>query len=183
MVTPPSPRDLTMVTIPELQTLWGQFRSLPYQAISARLADAVPVDGDWKPEDTVWFNQRISDKQFVSVVKSVVGTATEPVVVLSLVDTSHPSEDRFVAQELVQVRRRRIFLILQLPFLLRPGELRLLLSEEYFMLWLLDQKTTSPQISSGDLDKPLTSIYSVFIQTVMRLLASAMLHMKFNLYE
>ena len=46
-------RDLTMVAVSELQPLWGQFRNLPYQAISARLADVQPAQGDWKPEDTV----------------------------------------------------------------------------------------------------------------------------------
>ena len=92
-----------MVAVSELQPLWGQFRNLPYQAISARLADVQPAQGDWKPEDTVWFNGRVADKQFVSVVKAVEGTGEEPLVVLSLVDTSHPSEDRFIAQELIQV--------------------------------------------------------------------------------
>ena len=96
-------RDLTMVAVSELQPLWGQFRNLPYQAISARLGDVQPAEGDWKPEDTVWFNGRVADKQFVSVVKAVEGTGEEPLVVLSLVDTSHPSEDRFIAQELIQV--------------------------------------------------------------------------------
>lgn len=38
----------------------------------------------------------------MSVVKAVEGTGEEPLVVLSLVDTSHPSEDRFIAQELIQ---------------------------------------------------------------------------------
>ena len=99
----PHPRDLTMVPLTELQSLRGQFRNLPYQAISARLADVEPLEGDWKPEDTVWFNARVSDKQFVSVVKAVVGTGGEVVVALSLVDTSHPSEDSFISQELIQV--------------------------------------------------------------------------------
>jgi len=94
--------DLTMLAVSELQPLWGQFRNLPYQAIGARLADVKPAQGDWKPEDTVWFNGRVADKQFVSVVKAVEGTAEEPLVVLSLVDTSHPSEDRFISQELIQ---------------------------------------------------------------------------------
>ena len=94
-----------MVPLTELQSLRGQFRNLPYQAISARLADVEPLEGDWKPEDTVWFNARVSDKQFVSVVKAVVGTGGEVVVALSLVDTSHPSEDSFISQELIQVRR------------------------------------------------------------------------------
>lgn len=93
--------DLTMVSVSDLQPLWGQFRNLPYQAINARLANVVPAEGDWKPEDTVWFNNRVSDKQFVSIIKSVDG-GTEPIVDLVLIDTSHPNEDKFIDQELVQ---------------------------------------------------------------------------------
>jgi hypothetical protein len=96
-------RDLTMVTVSDLRPLLGQFRNLAYQAISARLAGVEPAEGDWKPEDTVWFNNRVSEKQFVSVVKAVEGTLAEPVAVLCLVDTSHPSEDTFIATELIQV--------------------------------------------------------------------------------
>jgi len=96
--------DLTMVSVSDLQPLWGQFRNLPYQAINAKLANVLPVQGDWKPEDTVWFNNRVSDKQFVSLIKSVDGGA-DPVVELVLIDTSHPNEDKFIDQELVQDER------------------------------------------------------------------------------
>jgi len=113
--------DLTMVSLSDLQPLWGQFRNLPYQAISARLGDVAPASAsqDWEPEDTVWFNSRVSDKQFVSVVRAVLGTPSEPLIVLSLVDTSHPSEDRFIAQELIQDGRG---VACKLPFL-RIGEI------------------------------------------------------------
>ena len=100
--------DLTMVGVSDLQPLWGQFRNLPYQAINAKLANVLPVQGDWKPEDTIWFNNRVSDKQFVSLIKSVVGGA-EPVVELVLIDTSHPNEDKFIDQELVQVSIRQFY--------------------------------------------------------------------------
>merc|ERR1719474_46820 len=93
--------DLTMMGASDLQPLWSQFRNLPYQAIPAKLANVVPVKGDWLPEDTVWFNARVSEKQFVSLIKSI-GGDVEPVVELVLVDTTHPSEDKYIDQELIQ---------------------------------------------------------------------------------
>ena len=95
--------DIIMVASADLQPLWGQFRNLPYQAINAKLANVVPAKGDWQPEDTVWFNSRVSEKQFVSLIKSVQVVGDESVVELVLVDTTHPSEDKYVDQELVQV--------------------------------------------------------------------------------
>jgi len=96
--------DLSMVSLAELQPLWGQFRNLPYQAINARLAGCEPTGGDWRPEDTIWFNTRVADKQFVSLVKGV-ESQPEPTLFLTLIDTSHPAEDKFVDQELVQAGR------------------------------------------------------------------------------
>ena len=94
--------DLTMVSLSDIQPLWGQFRNLPFQAINAKLANIVPAQSDWLPEDTVWFNSRVADKQFVSLVKSVTGEK-EPLLELVLIDTTHPSEDKYIDQELVQV--------------------------------------------------------------------------------
>ena len=94
--------DLTMVSLSDIQPLWGQFRNLPYQAINAKLANVVAAGSDWLPEDTVWFNNRVADKQFVSLVKAVTGEK-EPRVELVLIDTTHPSEDKYIDQELVQV--------------------------------------------------------------------------------
>ena len=99
--------DLTMVALSDIQPLWGQFRNLPFQAINAKLANVVSAGSDWLPEDTVWFNNRVADKQFVSLVKSVSGEK-EPTVELVLIDTTHPSEDKYIDQELVQVRRNFI---------------------------------------------------------------------------
>ena len=70
---------------------------------SSKLANVVPVKGDWLPEDTVWFNSRVSEKQFVSLIKSIGGDG-EPMVELVLVDTTHPSEDKYIDQELIQVQ-------------------------------------------------------------------------------
>lgn len=94
--------DLTMVSLPDLQPLWGQFRNLPFQAINAKIANVVPATGDWLPEDTVWFSARVAEKQFVSMIKGIDGD-DDPLVELVLVDTTHPSEDKYIDQELVQV--------------------------------------------------------------------------------
>ena len=95
--------DIIMVASADLQPLWGQFRNLPYQAINAKLFNIVPANGDWQPEDTVWFNTRVAEKQFVSLIKAITVHNDDPLVELVLVDTTHPSEDKYVDQELIQV--------------------------------------------------------------------------------
>ena len=95
--------DLTMVSLADLQPLWSQFRNLPFQAINAKLFNIVPAQGEWQPQDTAWFNSRVAEKQFVSLVKALQVNNGDPLVELVLVDTTHPSEDKYVDQELVQV--------------------------------------------------------------------------------
>ncbi len=67
------------------------------------LADIIPVDGDWGAQDTVWFSNRVVDKQFVTVIKSRVRDEDEGVVRVgvSLIDTTHPTVDMYVEKELV----------------------------------------------------------------------------------
>jgi len=67
----------------------------------------LPAEDDWKPEDIAWFNDRVAEKQFVSMIKSVGGDASEPSVELVLIDTTHPSEDKYIDQELIQDGRAR----------------------------------------------------------------------------
>jgi len=91
-----------------MQPLWKRFRVLPQQAINARLANIRPLEGDWRPEDTVWFSNRVADQEFVSIIRKVlpsVGDDFECVVELTLIDTSHPTVDKFVDQELVDEKR------------------------------------------------------------------------------
>ena len=95
--------DSSMVASADLQPLWGQFRKLPLQAINAKLFNIVPANGDWKPEDTVWFSSRVVEKEFVSLIKAIQVHNDDPLVELVLVDTTHPSEDKYVDQELIQV--------------------------------------------------------------------------------
>mgnify|MGYP007048513884 CR=1 FL=1 len=51
------------------------------------------------------FNTRVAEKQFVSLIKAITVHNDDPLVELVLVDTTHPSEDKYVDQELVQVIR------------------------------------------------------------------------------
>ena len=100
--------DLSMINISDIQPLWKQFRNLPLQAINAKLANILPVEVDWRPEDTVWFSNRVADQEFVSLVKKVspsIGDDFECVVELTLIDTTHPSVDKFIDQELIEERR------------------------------------------------------------------------------
>jgi Tudor domain len=102
--------DLTMMNVADLQPLWPQFRQLAYQAITARLANIRPAEGDWRPEDTVWFSNRVADKPFVSLIKKAglnLDVGPEPVVELELVlvDTSLPDLDRYIDQELIEAGR------------------------------------------------------------------------------
>ena len=100
--------DLSMLNICDMQPLCKQFRQLPLQAINAKLANIQPVEGDWRPEDTVWFSNRVADREFVSVIKKVspsIGDDFECVIELLLIDTSHPLNDQYVDQELVEDKR------------------------------------------------------------------------------
>lgn len=100
--------DLSMMSLTDLQPLWKQFRLLEQQAINAKLANIRPVEADWRPEDTVWFSNRVADQEFVSIIRKVLPSVDddfECVVELTLIDTSHPTLDRFVDQELVEEKR------------------------------------------------------------------------------
>jgi len=106
--------DLSMVSLSNLQPLCLDFRNLPYQAIHARLADILPTAGDWSPEDTIIFNQRVVDQQFVSMVKNITESSTgELTVDLILIDTSDPSEDKYIHQQLISE---------QIAVALNPGQ-------------------------------------------------------------
>ena len=78
--------------------------------------DIVAVNGDWSPSDTVWFTQRVLNKQFVSKVKDVVTDNTDPEALsyklsVSLFDTSDPDQDIVIDKELVD-QGRAVYLCL-----------------------------------------------------------------------
>ncbi len=70
---------------------------------SPPVADIVPVNGDWTAPDTVWFSNRVVDRQFVTVIKSMTCDDEDSVVRIgvSLIDTTHPAVDTYVEKELV----------------------------------------------------------------------------------
>ena len=78
--------------------------------------DIVAVNGDWSPTDTVWFSQRVLNKQFVSKVKDVVtdtavSDTLEYKLSVSLFDTSDPDQDIVIDKELVD-QGRAVYLCL-----------------------------------------------------------------------
>ena len=100
--------DLSMLSLGDMQPLAKQFRELPLQAVNAKLANIKPVEVDWRPEDTVWFSNRVADQEFVSIIKKVspsIGDDFECMIELLLIDTSHPLNDQYVDQELVEDKR------------------------------------------------------------------------------
>jgi len=108
--------DFSMIPLDKLQPLWPRYRNLPMQAINASLADIVAVNGDWSPTDTVWFSQRVLNKQFVSKVKDVVtdtavSDTLEYELSVSLFDTSDPDQDIVIDKELVD-QGRAVYLCL-----------------------------------------------------------------------
>ena len=56
----------------------------------------------WTLKDKVWFNQRVVNDQFVSIVKEVEQTSDGVVLTLELIDTSNPMEDVYVLNQLLE---------------------------------------------------------------------------------
>ena len=68
----------------------------------------VATHGDWTPDDTVWFAQRVVNEQFVSKIKDVIWDMNDHdacgngfKLSLSLFDTSNPNEDVVIEKLLV----------------------------------------------------------------------------------
>lgn len=57
------------------------------------------------PQDAVWFNLRVVNKQFVGIIKDVKFDTAENMysVAVSLVDTTDPNFDLYVEKELVDL--------------------------------------------------------------------------------
>ena len=65
------------------------------------------INGDWTADDTVWFTRRVVNKQFVALIKDVSYDATDENVKISvsLVDTTHPTQDVYIEKQLVDEGR------------------------------------------------------------------------------
>ena len=101
--------DVSVLPLDKLQPLKSQFLELPYQAIKARLAGIQPVNRDWTVEDSMWFQDMVVEKNFVSIVvesKSDGLTPAETVLGLKLVDVK-TSEDIYIDRLLVEEGRAK----------------------------------------------------------------------------
>lgn len=85
-------------------------RSLPPQAVKARLYDVWPLHQDWSVEDCIRFQELCVEQQFVGICKDVGKdplNATEPLLTLDLIDTS-TDEDIYLNKQLVAEGRARL---------------------------------------------------------------------------
>ncbi|XP_045448202.1 tudor domain-containing protein 7 [Melitaea cinxia] len=85
-------------------------RSLPPQAVKARLHDVKPLHQDWTVEDCIRFQDLCVEQEFVSVCKEVGKdplNPTEPLLTLDLIDTS-TDEDIYINKQLVTEERARL---------------------------------------------------------------------------
>ena len=101
--------DVSVLPLDKLQPLKSQFLELPYQAIKARLAGIQPVNRDWTVEDSMWFQDMVVEKNFVSIVvesKSDGLTPADTVLGLKLVDVK-TSEDVYIDRLLVEEGRAK----------------------------------------------------------------------------
>ncbi|XP_037969050.2 tudor domain-containing protein 7A [Plutella xylostella] len=85
-------------------------RSLPPQAIKARLYDVWPLHQDWTVEDCIRFQELCVEQQFVGICKDVGRdplNLSEPLITLDLIDTS-TDEDVYLNKALVAEGRARL---------------------------------------------------------------------------
>ncbi|XP_049692223.2 tudor domain-containing protein 7 isoform X1 [Helicoverpa armigera] len=85
-------------------------RSLPPQAIKARLYDVFPLHQDWTVEDCIRFQELCVEQQFVGICKDVGKdplNPNEPLLTLDLIDTS-TDEDIYLNKQLVAEGRARL---------------------------------------------------------------------------
>ncbi|XP_045493317.1 tudor domain-containing protein 7 [Colias croceus] len=85
-------------------------RSLPPQAIKARLYDVWPLHQDWSVEDCLKFQELCVEQQFVAICKDVGKDPLNPseaLLTLDLIDTS-TDEDIYLNKQLVAEERARL---------------------------------------------------------------------------
>ncbi|XP_049881297.1 tudor domain-containing protein 7 [Pectinophora gossypiella] len=85
-------------------------RTLPPQAIKARLFDVSPLHQDWTVEDCIRFQELCVEQQFVGICKDVGKdplNPSEPLLTLDLIDTS-TDEDIYLNKQLVAEGRAKL---------------------------------------------------------------------------
>lgn len=99
--------QISVVDSESLRILPAHLRTLPQQAVKARLHGVQPVHGDWTTEDAVRFQQLTVDKKFASYIHNITTdefSPNEEIVDLMLIDVS-TEEDIFIHQILVDENR------------------------------------------------------------------------------
>lgn len=103
--------DYDWMTLDDLQPLWRRFRSLPFQAIRASLADVVPLEGDWDPMECVNFQKMLVEKQFVSIVRTKTEDESNGLggceLGLTLIDTSS-DQDVYIHNLLIEKGKAKL---------------------------------------------------------------------------
>ncbi|CAG2122657.1 unnamed protein product, partial [Medioppia subpectinata] len=90
-----------ILDIKDIQPLYSQFRDLPAQAIRASLADVEPVGSDWDVMTSVEFRRMVEKRPFVGTVFAISQVDGQPVLSLSLCDTSNADQDVYVGATLI----------------------------------------------------------------------------------
>ena len=69
------------------------------------------MNGDWTAPDAVWFSDRVVDRQFVALIKTISWEEEEGItkIGVSLIDTTHPTMDTYVEKELVEEGKAAMF--------------------------------------------------------------------------
>ncbi|XP_019536103.2 tudor domain-containing protein 7A isoform X2 [Aedes albopictus] len=99
--------QIRVVDSDSLRILPAHLRSIPQQAVKARLHGVQPIHGDWSTEDAVRFQQLTVDKKFASYIyniKSDEFSPNEEIVDLMLIDVS-TDEDILIHKILVDEKR------------------------------------------------------------------------------
>lgn len=85
----------------DIQPLYNEFRELPIQAIKASLATAEPKTNDWDVFACIEFRKMVENKPFVATVFDIKQVDDEPVLSVSLCDTSG-ANDVYIGKSLVE---------------------------------------------------------------------------------
>ncbi|XP_047985623.1 tudor domain-containing protein 7 [Leguminivora glycinivorella] len=105
--------DLALFAVKDLRPVPAKAplaRSLPPQAIKARLYDVWPLHQDWTVEDCIRFQELCVEQQFVGICKDVGKdplNPNEPLLTLDLIDTS-TDEDIYLNKQLETEGRARL---------------------------------------------------------------------------
>ncbi|XP_049858624.1 tudor domain-containing protein 7-like isoform X1 [Schistocerca gregaria] len=101
--------DVSVLSREKFRLLADEFKTLPHQAIKAKLCAVKPIHGDWSVEDCLLFQSLVVEKQFPSLVLDTGPDIVNPhdtVLGLKLIDTS--GEKDFCIDDLLVNQNRAV---------------------------------------------------------------------------